>query len=145
VYQQEYLFQHDYHSKNLAPYLEQRYKVGHTNSLLAQYPICGCTYLSLPLEQRRWQTRYCSCQGNGYIHHHPFWRSTSAHNWEVHSACDHHETHDGCRSSCCSSKSENRNKSVKKILREIDSFFWTRCLCSTKRTGHRAWPHHSSS
>ncbi len=35
--------------------LQQRYKVRHTHSLLAGFPICGLAYLSLPLEWRRWQ------------------------------------------------------------------------------------------
>ncbi len=36
--------------KSLVPYLEQRHKMGHVNSLLAQFPIWGCAYLSLSLE-----------------------------------------------------------------------------------------------
>jgi hypothetical protein len=31
-------------------------------------------------------------------------------------------------------------KSAKKILNEIDFFYRTNYLCSTKRTGHYAWP-----
>jgi hypothetical protein len=126
---------------NLVPYLEQRYKVGHTNSLLEQFPICGCAYLSLPSEQRRWQTRYCSCWGDGYVRHHHSQRSKSNCAWEVRSAYGHNETHDGCRSSCCLSKSKAGNKRMKEILSKSDSFFQIRCPRSTKRTGHCAWSH----
>ncbi len=135
----------DYQSKNLVSYLEQRYKVGHTNSLLARLPICGCTYLSLPLEQRRWQKRYRSCQGNGYVCRHPSWRSTSTSTMGVHSTCNHHETHYGCCSSCCLSKSKTKNESKKEILNKSNSFSRTKCPCLTKRTGHCAWTRHSFS
>ncbi len=62
--------------------------------------------------------------------------------WGLRLACNHLSQHDGCRSSCCLSKSEtdNENKSAKEILNEIDSFFWTNRQRLTKKTGHYAWP-----
>ncbi len=67
-------------------------------------------------------------------------RSTSTQAWGGHSACNHLEPHGSCRSSCCSRERETKNKSTKKILNKNNSFFRTNCLCSTKRTGHCAWP-----
>ncbi len=120
--------------------LGQRQKVGHRNSLLAQFPICGRAHLSSPLEQRRWQRRYHPCQGNGYICHHNSWRSTNTHAWRVRLACNHHYLHDGYHSSCCLSKSKTRNKSAKESLNEIDSFFQMWSPRSMTMTGHCAWP-----
>ncbi len=54
MYQQKYLIFHDYQSKGLVPYLEQRHKKGHLISLLARFPITRCAFF-LPLERRRWQ------------------------------------------------------------------------------------------
>ncbi len=84
--------------------------------------------------------QYCSCQGDRYVCYHPSWRSTSTRAWGVHLAYNHHGTHDGCCGSCCSSESKTKHKSTKEILSKRDSFFWSRCPCSTKRTGHCAWP-----
>jgi hypothetical protein len=78
--------------------------MGHLISLLAQFPISGCAYLSLQLEQRRWQKRYHSCQGDGYVHRRLIWRSTSTRAWGVDLACGHLGPHGDCRSSCCLSK-----------------------------------------
>ncbi len=48
---QEHLIQHDYGLKNLVPYLEQRYKVGHMDfALLVGFLIWEHAYSSLPLE-----------------------------------------------------------------------------------------------
>ncbi len=119
--------------------------MGHVNSLLARLPISGCTF-SLPLEQRRWQKRYCFCPGDSNVrYHHP--RSTNTCAWGLHSPCNHQGQHDGCRSSCylSESKSKNKNKSAKEILNKIDSFFRKNCQRPTKRTGHYAWPCHSFS
>ena len=110
------------------------------HTLLVQFPIWGGAYLSLPLEWRRWQTQYHSCQNDGYFCCHCPWRSTSTCAWGVCLPCDHNETHDGCHSSCCSSKSKNGNKCKKEILNNSNFFFWTRCPCSTKKTGNCAWP-----
>ncbi len=115
-----------------------------THTLLARFPISGCNYLSLSLEQRRWQKRYCSCPGNGNIRHHCPW-STNTHGWGLRSACNHVVWHDGFHSSCCLSKSENESKSKKEIWNKINSFFQTNCRHSMKRTGHCAMPRHSFS
>ena len=91
---------------------------------------------------RRWQERYPSCQGDGYIHHRHSQRSTSTHAWGVHLACGHLGPNEGCRSSYCSSesKTKNKNKIAKEILNKNNSFFWTNCPRPTKRPGHYAWP-----
>ncbi len=110
--------------KSLVPYLEQRHRMGHLISLLAHFPISGCAYLSSQLEWRRWQKQYHSCQGDGYVHRHHTWKSTSIRAWGVHLACGHLGPHGGCRTSCCWSKSKTKNKSAKEILNENDSFFF---------------------
>jgi hypothetical protein len=143
VYQQDCLIQCDYQSKSLAPYLEQSRMMGHINSLLAQFPISGYAYFSLPLEQRRWQKWYLFCQGDGYVrchHSQRSTRSTSTHAWGARSACGHPEPHGDCRSSCCLCKSKTKNKSKREILSKNNSFFQRHCPCLTKRTGHYAWP-----
>ncbi len=114
--------------------------MGHISSLMAWIPIFGCAYLSLQLGQRRWQKRYCSCQGNGYVCHHHSPRSTSTRAWGVHLACGHLEPHSSCCSSCCLSKSKTKNESAKEILKANNSSFRTNRLHSTKKTGHYAWP-----
>ncbi len=60
--------------------------------------------------------------------------------WGVPLLCNHHETHDGWCSSCCLSKSKIGNNNEKETLNQSDSFFSTKCLHSTNRTGHCAWP-----
>ncbi len=119
--------------------------MGHMNSLLSGFSISECGYVSLPLEQRRWQKRYCSCQGDGYIHRHHSQRSTSTHAWGARLACSHPEPHGDCRSSCYLNKSETKNKNGKEILRKNGYFFRTNCPSLTKRTGHYTWPHYSFS
>ncbi len=109
------------------------------NSLLVLFPICGRTYLSLPLEQRRWQKLYRSCQGNGYVCRHHSWRSMSSHAWGARLAWGHPEPHGDWHSSCCMSMSKTKNESAREILSKNDSFFRTNCPRSTKRTGHWAW------
>jgi hypothetical protein len=113
--------------------------MGHLIFLLARFPISGCTYLSLQLEWRRWQKWHCLCQGNGYVCRCHSQRSKSICTRGANLACNHFEPHGGCCNSCCLSKSKTKNKSVKEILNENNSFFWTNCPCSTKRTGHCAW------
>ncbi len=105
------------------------------HTLLVWFPISGCYYLSLSLEQRRWQKCYCFCTDDGNVHHHHP-RNTNTHVWGLHLACNHVVQHDGFRSSCCLSKCKNESESMKEIWNKIDSFFWTNCRCSTKRTGH---------
>ncbi len=109
------------------------------HTLLARFPISGCNILSLSLEQRRWQKCYRSCPGDGNVRHHCPW-NTNTRVWGLRSACNHVVQHDGFRSSCCLSKSKNKNKSAKEIWNKIDSFFQTNCRRSMKRTGHYAWP-----
>ncbi len=109
------------------------------HTLLAQFPTSGCNYLSLSLEQRRWQKQYHSCPGDGNVgHHHP--RSTNTRVWGLCLACVHVVQHDGFCSSCCLSKSKNKSKSTKEIWNEIDFVFWMNCRCLAKRTDHCAWP-----
>jgi hypothetical protein len=105
--------------------------------MLMRFPISGCNYFSLSLEQRRWQKHYCSCPGDGNVHHHRPW-NTNTLVWGLRSACNHVVQHDGFCSSCCLSKSKNENKSTKEIWNKINSFFWMNCQRSTKRTGHYA-------
>ncbi len=58
------------------------------HTLLARFPISGCNYLSLSLEQRRWQKCYCSYLDDGNVcHHHPWNMNTRV--WGLRSACDH--------------------------------------------------------
>jgi hypothetical protein len=134
--QQESLIKHDYQSKGLVPYLEQRHIKGHLISLLAQFPISGCIF-SLPLEWRRWQKWYCFCPGDGNVRH-CCPQSTNIHAWGLCLACNHLGQHDGCCSSGCLIKSKTKIESTKKILNEINFFFWENCRPSTKRTGHYA-------
>ncbi len=103
--------------------------MGHLISLLARFPISGCAYLSLQLEQRRWQKRYPSYQGNGYDSCHS-WRSMSTHTWGADLACGHLGPHGGCHSSCCLSKSKTKNHSAKEI--------WMRTAPSSGQVAH-AW------
>ncbi len=111
----------------------------HHHTLLAWFPILGCNYLSLSLEQRKWQKCYRSCPGDGNVHHHcP--RNANTRVWGLHLACNHVVQHDGFHSSCCLSKSKNKNKSAKETWNKINSFFGTNCRCLTKRTGHYSWP-----
>jgi hypothetical protein len=67
-------------------------------------------------------------------------RSTNIRAWVACSACNQHYLHGGYHSSCCLSKSKTKNKRAKKILSKSSSFFRTNCPCSSKRTGHCAWP-----
>ncbi len=109
------------------------------HTLLAQFLILECNYLSLSLEQRRWQKCYCSCQDNGNVRHrHP--QNTNTRVWGLCLVCNHVVWHDGFRSSCCLSKSKNKSKSTKEIWNKNDSFFQMNFWGSTKRTGHYAWP-----
>ncbi len=109
-------------------------------SVGGRFPISGCDYLSLSLEQRRWQNCYCSCPGDGNVRHHRPW-NTNTRIWGLRLACDHVVRHDGFRSSCCLSKSENKSKSMKEIWNKINSFFQTNFRCSMKRTDHYEWPY----
>ncbi len=65
--------------------------------------------------------------------------STSTCAWGALLVCGHLEPRGDCHSSCCSSKSKTKNKSVKEILNKNNSFFRTNCPRLTKRTGHYAW------
>ncbi len=116
------------------------------STLLAQFFISGYDYLSLPLEQRRWQKWFCFCPSDGNLHHHCPW-SMNTRACGLHLACNHFVQHDGFRSSCglSKSKNKNKNKSVTEIWNKIDSFFQMNCRRSRKRTGHYAWPHCSFS
>jgi hypothetical protein len=91
------------------------------------------------LEQRRWQKDYCSYPGDGNVRRHRPW-STNARVWALRLASDHVVQHDGFHSFCCSSKSKNKNESVREI--KIDPFFpdellaldeedWSLCMASS--------------